>query len=229
MNSQTSQLSTSRSDDEAAIRELYQQMVDGWNRGSGEVFAVPYAEDGVHVGFDGTYLKGRREIASFHQQIFDRFVKGSRFVWKIRSVRFLTADVALIHAVSGTVMAGQLNIDQERNSIQTLVAIKYGLEWHFCNSEYTSSISWKTWGSSGVDRRASAGAVIRFFRLFIDFLFFLLWKVQFLIWPFYKFDNIGEYNTRSSQIHIKLRDDAECKLVKHEELGDHIMFIGEAA
>lgn len=50
MNSQTSQLSTSKSADEAAIRELYQQMVelyqqmvDGWNRGSGEVFAAPYA------------------------------------------------------------------------------------------------------------------------------------------------------------------------------------------
>jgi hypothetical protein len=43
MNSQTSQLSTSKSADEAAIRELYQPMVDGWNRGSGEVFAAPYA------------------------------------------------------------------------------------------------------------------------------------------------------------------------------------------
>lgn len=117
MNSQTSQLSTSKSDDEADIRELYQQMVYGWNRGSGKGFAAPYAEDGVLVGYDGTYPKRHREMASFDQQIFDRFVKGSRFVWKIRSVRFLTADVALIHAVSGTVMAGQLNIDQERNSI----------------------------------------------------------------------------------------------------------------
>jgi uncharacterized protein (TIGR02246 family) len=67
MNSQTSQPSTSKSDDEAAIRELYQQMVDGWNRGNGEAFAAPYAEDGDLVGFDGTYLKGRREIASFHR------------------------------------------------------------------------------------------------------------------------------------------------------------------
>ena len=146
MNSQTSQLSTSKSADEAAIRELYQQMVDGWNRGSGEVFAAPYAQDGVLVGYDGTYLKGRREIASLHQQIFDRFVKGSHFGWKIRSVRFLTADVALIHAISGTVMAQQLNIDQERNSIQNPDSCYHKIrsQWHFCNSEYTSSISQKT-------------------------------------------------------------------------------------
>ena len=137
MNSQTSQPSTSKSDDEAAIRELYQQMVDGWNRGNGEAFAAPYAEDGDLVGFDGTYLKGRREIASFHQQLFDRFVKGSRLVGKIRSVRFLTPDVAVMHSVSGMVMAGQSDIDPERNSIHMLVAIKSGPEWRLAAFQNT--------------------------------------------------------------------------------------------
>jgi hypothetical protein len=37
--------STSRSTDEAAIRALYQQLTDGWNKGSGEAFAAPFAED----------------------------------------------------------------------------------------------------------------------------------------------------------------------------------------
>src|SRR5918996_6047103 len=114
MHSQTShRLSTTSksSPDEAAIRALYQQMIDGWNTGSGNAFAAPYTEDGDLVGFDGTHLKGYLEIASFHQQLFDTFLKGSRLVGKIRSVRFLTADVALIHAVSGTIMAGQSDID----------------------------------------------------------------------------------------------------------------------
>jgi uncharacterized protein (TIGR02246 family) len=50
--------------DEAAIRALYQQAMDGWNRGSGEAFAAPFAEDGDLVGFDGTHLKGRQEITN---------------------------------------------------------------------------------------------------------------------------------------------------------------------
>jgi hypothetical protein len=50
---------------EAVIRSLYFQMVDGWNKGNGETFASPFAENADLVGFDGTYLKGRREIASF--------------------------------------------------------------------------------------------------------------------------------------------------------------------
>jgi uncharacterized protein (TIGR02246 family) len=72
--------SSSRSADEDAIRALYQQLLDGWNKGSGEAFAAPFAEDGDLVGFDGTHLKGSQEIASFHQQLFDTFVKGSRLI-----------------------------------------------------------------------------------------------------------------------------------------------------
>jgi uncharacterized protein (TIGR02246 family) len=49
--------SSSRSADEDAIRALYQQLLDGWNNGSGEAFAAPFAEDGDLVGFDGTHLR----------------------------------------------------------------------------------------------------------------------------------------------------------------------------
>jgi uncharacterized protein (TIGR02246 family) len=115
---------TSTAADEAAIRALYQQAMDDWNRGSGEAFAAPFSEDGDLVGFDGTHLKGRQEITSFHQQLFDTYVKGTRLVGKIRSVRFLTSDVALMHVVGGTIMAGQTDIEPERNSVLTLVATK---------------------------------------------------------------------------------------------------------
>ena len=42
--------------DEAAIRALYQELMDSWNTGSGESFAAPFAEDGDLIGFDGTHL-----------------------------------------------------------------------------------------------------------------------------------------------------------------------------
>ena len=43
--------------DEVAVRALYQQLMDGWNQGSGDAFAAVFTEDGDLVGFDGT-LKG---------------------------------------------------------------------------------------------------------------------------------------------------------------------------
>jgi uncharacterized protein (TIGR02246 family) len=115
---------TNHSADEAAVRALYQQLMDGWNQGSGDAFASVFTEDGDLIGFDGTHLKGREEIAPFHQQLFDKWLKGSCLVGEVKDVRFLSPDVALMHAVGGTVMRGKTDPVPERDSIQTLVATR---------------------------------------------------------------------------------------------------------
>ncbi len=114
--------------DEAAVRDLYQQLMDGWNRGSGEAFATVFTEHGDLVAFDGTHFKGREEIAPFHQQLFDKWMKGTRLVGQVKDVRFLSPDVALLYAVGGTVMRGKTEPSPERDSIQTLVATRQGGE-----------------------------------------------------------------------------------------------------
>jgi uncharacterized protein (TIGR02246 family) len=126
---QSSSSSSSAIGDEVEIRALYHQLMDGWNTASGYAFAFPFEGNGDLVGFDGTHINGRHEIALFHQQLFDKFLKGSRLVGKVRSVRFVASDVAVMHTVGGTVMAGQTDLDPERNSVQTLVAVKRNGEW----------------------------------------------------------------------------------------------------
>lgn len=80
--------------DEAAIRALYGQLMDGWNKGSAEGFSAPFAEDADFIAFDGTHFKGRREILSSHQPLFEKWLKGTRLVGDVKSVRFLTPEVA---------------------------------------------------------------------------------------------------------------------------------------
>lgn len=123
--------------DETVVRGLYRQLMDGWNKGSGESFSAPFAEDGDLIGFDGTYLKGRREIAAFHQPLFDKWLKGTRLVGDIKSLRFLTQDVAVMHAVGGTIMPGQSKPAPERDSIQTLVAKRSDGEWRLAAFQNT--------------------------------------------------------------------------------------------
>jgi uncharacterized protein (TIGR02246 family) len=123
--------------DEAAVRGLYQQLMDGWNRGSGVEFAAAFAEDGDLVAFDGTHFAGREEIAPFHQELFDKWLKGSRLVGKVRDVRFLSPDVALMHAVGGTVMRGKTEPSPERDSNQTLVATRRDGEWRLAAFQNT--------------------------------------------------------------------------------------------
>ena len=123
--------------DEAAVRDLYQQLMDGWNRGSGDAFAAVFAEDGDLVAFDGAHFKGREEIAPFHQHLFDKWMKGTRLVGQVKDVRFLSPDVAVMHAVGGTVISGKTGPSPERDSIQTLVATRQGGEWRLAAFQNT--------------------------------------------------------------------------------------------
>jgi uncharacterized protein (TIGR02246 family) len=75
--------------DEDAIRAIHQRMIDAWNTGDAAAFA-PFTDDADFIAFEGTHLKGRREIASFHQQIFDTVVKGTRLQGEVKFVRFLS-------------------------------------------------------------------------------------------------------------------------------------------
>ncbi len=119
-------IAANRSADEADVHDLYQELMDGWNRGSGDAFAAVFTKDGNLVAFDGTHFKGREEIAPFHQELFDKWLKGSRLVGKVKEVRFLSPDVALMHAVGSTVMRGKSESSPERDSIQTLLAVREG-------------------------------------------------------------------------------------------------------
>ena len=123
--------------EEAAVRALYQQLMDGWNQGSGDAFAAVFTEDGDLIGFDGTHFKGRQEIAPFHQRLFDKWLKGSRLVGQVKDVRFLSPDVALMHAVGGTVLRGKSEPVPERDSIQTLVATRQDGEWRLAAFQNT--------------------------------------------------------------------------------------------
>lgn len=123
--------------DEAAVRGLFGQMIEGWNRGSGVEFAAAFAEDGDLVAFDGTRFRGRGEISAFHQELFDKWMKGTHLVGRIEGVRFLGPDVALMHAVGGTVMRGKTKPSPERDSIQTYVAARENGEWRLAAFQNT--------------------------------------------------------------------------------------------
>ena len=123
--------------DEAAVRALYGQLMAGWNEGSADAFASVFADDGDLVGFDGTHLRGRDQIVSFHAPLFDKWLKGTRLIGRVRSVRFIAPDVALVHAVGGTLMRGQSHASRERDSVQTLVAVWRDGAWRLAAFQNT--------------------------------------------------------------------------------------------
>jgi uncharacterized protein (TIGR02246 family) len=124
--------------DEEAVRDLlYRELMEGWNRGSGEDFAAVFTEDGDLVAFDGTHFEGRAQIAPFHQELFDKWMKGTRLVGRVKDVRFLSPNVALMHAVGSTIKRAKSVPSPERDSIQTLVATRQNGEWRFAAFQNT--------------------------------------------------------------------------------------------
>jgi uncharacterized protein (TIGR02246 family) len=117
--------------DEATIRALYEQLMDGWNMGDAEAFAAPFDDDVDFIAFDGSHFKGRDEIVSSHQPLFDRWMKGTRLTGEVRAIRFLSAHIALVHAFGGTIMRNRSAAAPERDSVQTLVAVKRDGVWRF--------------------------------------------------------------------------------------------------
>jgi uncharacterized protein (TIGR02246 family) len=117
--------------DEAKILALFEDLLGDWGRGDGEAYGSRFTEDADYVAFDGTHTTGRREIAASHQLLFDRFLKGTRLTGRVLSVKFPNPDVALVHASGGTVMRGKRKPSPERDSIQTLVAVREGVDWRF--------------------------------------------------------------------------------------------------
>ena len=128
MDSDTFGPQDSPSPDEIKVRELYRQMMDGWNKRSAGAFAAPIAEDGDLIGFDGSQLIGRSEIVSMLQRIFADHPTAP-YVSKVKSVRFLSPEVAVLRAIVGMIPPAQPDLDPNLNALQTLIASKRDGQW----------------------------------------------------------------------------------------------------
>lgn len=122
---------TEHSADEVALRRLFDALLEDWGRGDGAAYGSRFTEDADYVAFDGTRTRGRREISASHQRLFDKYLEGTRLTGRIESVRFLGPDTALVHATGGTVLRGKSRPSPERDSVQTLVAVRRGEVWRF--------------------------------------------------------------------------------------------------
>jgi uncharacterized protein (TIGR02246 family) len=124
----SSQPHASEASGNAPIAALYRQLLDSWNRRDASAFAALFDEEGQSIGFDGSPMSGRDEIATTLGQIFADHVTAS-YVSKIRGIRLLAPDVALLRAVVGMIPPGQADINPAVNAMQTMVAVNRAGEW----------------------------------------------------------------------------------------------------
>ncbi len=113
---------------EAAVRELYRQILETWNKRNARDYALLFASDGSLVGFDGSQVNGQLDIGAHLTEVFMHH-QTPRYVSIVSEARMLGTDVALLRASAGLVPPDKDDIDPALNAIQSMVAVRRGGTW----------------------------------------------------------------------------------------------------
>ena len=124
-------------EDERAIEALYRDLMDSWGRGEGKAYAMQFTDDADYIIFDGSHLKGQQEITSTFQHLFDTWLKGTSLQGHIQKIHFLAPEAAFAIATSGLVFPGRTEVRPNRQSINSLVAVKRNGTWRFSSLHNT--------------------------------------------------------------------------------------------
>jgi uncharacterized protein (TIGR02246 family) len=82
--------------DHAAIAQTVANFVGAWNIHDAHAFASTFTDDADFTNVAGTPAQGRANIAAFHAPVFATIFKDSHQISTVRSIRFLTADLAAV-------------------------------------------------------------------------------------------------------------------------------------
>lgn len=104
-----------------AVRKLYTELLDAWNRRDADRFADLFAEDGLSIGFDGSQASGPAEIGNHLRPIF-RDHPTAAYVAKVLAVRPIGAQAVWLHSIVGMVPPGRDELNPQTNAIQTMLA-----------------------------------------------------------------------------------------------------------
>lgn len=95
-----------------------------------------------------------------HQELFDRWLRGSRLVADRPDVTFLSSDVAGIHAVGGTIVGGRSDPAPQRTTCLIRASISHGASIDEIRYLCTSALRMRACvEASGPDPRKLASSV----------------------------------------------------------------------
>lgn len=123
-------------EDEAAVRQLLERQVSGWNAGDPEIYASVFTPDADYITFLGGHHKGGAAIAASYVPLLTGVLKGSRLHTDITQLRFLTPDVALIQVNAALTRKAQRKAGRSTR-VNTSVAVRTGDGWLLAASQNT--------------------------------------------------------------------------------------------
>jgi uncharacterized protein (TIGR02246 family) len=90
------QMPANKDSDSAAIKQCVAAWEDAWNRHDAQATAAAYVQDGDFSSTTGVPSHGAKELEAHYNEIFTTFLKDAHRTDQVRSIRFLTPDIASI-------------------------------------------------------------------------------------------------------------------------------------
>ncbi|MGH3313059.1 MAG: SgcJ/EcaC family oxidoreductase, partial [Streptomyces sp.] len=106
------------------ITQLFQRFMQGWTDNDAVAFGACFTADADYVSYDGTHATGRPALEENHDRLFRGVLAGSALVGDLETIRYVTADVAVVHATASVLMPWRSELPRRRLSRQTLVVVR---------------------------------------------------------------------------------------------------------
>jgi uncharacterized protein (TIGR02246 family) len=121
-----------------AVLATFTTMSDAWARMDAARFAACYADDATVIG-PGIQLQGKDDIDRSMAAAFAGPLHGSLRPHAARSVRFLSADTAVVVTESATVFPGETETPPDRRHLVTWILARHDGRWlveanHICQA-----------------------------------------------------------------------------------------------
>lgn len=114
--------------DETTIRTIVTSLNEAWTKADARSWGEQFAEDADFTVWTGTFVKGREAIIRGHEEIFRTIYQGTKLQLKVRSVRFLRDDVAVVHA-EGSVVKKEEEFPAAPQVVPVCILIKEKGSW----------------------------------------------------------------------------------------------------
>lgn len=121
--------------DETAIRDHYARMLACW--GDATAYAECFTPDADYIIANGMIEHGWQQIVEGHAIIFSAWARNSRLVGRVESIRFITADVALLIAHGHIEYMDHRSSADNKRTVYSLVAQRFDDRWLFAAYQNT--------------------------------------------------------------------------------------------
>jgi uncharacterized protein (TIGR02246 family) len=117
--------------DSAAIKQSVAAWEDAWNRHDAHATALRYVEDGDFSSTTGVESHGWKELEEHYNSIFTTFLKNAQRKDTVRTIRFLTPDIASVD-IDWQMTGAKTRDGQDvpfRKGLLTWIVTRHGADW----------------------------------------------------------------------------------------------------